>query len=64
MQRKGWTERLKVNDFHLVAHGLGATPLQQNLLDAAGAGHPKTLRALQFGLGLHRQGPTVVERTL
>lgn len=48
--------------FHLVAHGLGATPLQENLLDAAGAGHPETLRALQLGFGVHRQGPAVAER--
>lgn len=46
---------------HLVAHGLGAAPLQKDLLDAAGAGHPKTLRALQLGFGVHRQGPTVDE---
>lgn len=31
---------------YLVAYGLGAAPLQKDLLDAAGAGHPKTLRAL------------------
>lgn len=56
--------QMNVNEFHLVAQGLRATPLQKNLLDAAGAGHPKTLRALQFGFGVHRQRPTVVDRTL
>lgn len=54
---------MKVKEFHLVAHGLRATPLQKNLLDAAGAGHPKTLRALQFGFGVHHQRPTVVVET-
>lgn len=49
-----------MEELHLVANGLGAAPLQQDLLDAAGAGHPKTLRALQLGLGLHRQRPTAV----
>lgn len=51
---------MKVEELHLVANGLGAAPLQQDLLDAAGAGHPETLRALQLGLGVHRQRPTAV----
>lgn len=37
---------------YLVADGLGAAPVQQDLLDPAGAGHPEALRALQFGFGL------------
>lgn len=49
-----------MEELHLVANGLGAAPLQQDLLDAAGAGHPETLRALQLGLGVHRQRPTAV----
>lgn len=53
----------KVDEVHLVAQGLGATPLQKNLLDAAGAGHPETLRALQFGFGVHRQRATAAETT-
>lgn len=53
---------MKVEELHLVANGLGAAPLQQDLLDAAGAGHPETLGALQLGLGLHRQRPTAVGR--
>lgn len=61
---RDYNQCLKLKDFHLVAHGLGAAPLQKNLLDAAGTGHPKTLRALQFGFGVHRQRPAVVERTL
>lgn len=55
---------LKVKEFHLVADGLGATPLQEDLLDAAGAGNPETLRSLQFGFGVHRQRPTAVEENL
>lgn len=37
----------------LVAYGLGATPLKEDLFDAAGAGHPKTLRPLQLWLRVH-----------
>lgn len=48
---------------HLVANGLGATPLQKDLLDAAGAGHPEALRALQLGFGIHRQGPAVARES-
>lgn len=44
--------------FYLVANGLGAAPLQKNLFDAAGARHPKTLRTLQFGFGVHWLRPT------
>lgn len=43
----------------LVAYGLGATPLEKNLFDAAGAGNSKTLRPLQFGFRLHWFGATV-----
>lgn len=45
--------------FYLVAYGLGAAPLKKDLFDAAGAGHPKTLRALQFGFRVHWFGSTV-----
>lgn len=37
---------------YLVANGFGATPIQEHLLDAASAGHAKTLRSLQLGSGL------------
>lgn len=46
---------------YLVANGLGAAPLQKNLFDAAGARHPETLRALQFGFGVHWFGATAGE---
>lgn len=37
---------------HLVAERLAAAPLEQDLLDAAGTGHPEALRALQLPPGL------------
>lgn len=37
---------------YLVANGLWAAPLQQDLFDTAGTGNTETLRALQFGFGL------------
>lgn len=37
---------------HLVAQRLAAAPLEQDLLDAAGAGHTEALRPLQPGPGL------------
>lgn len=45
--------------FYLVAYGLGATPLKKDLLDAAGAGHPKTLGSLKLGFRVHWFGATV-----
>lgn len=50
----GWRVRVPgaVWRTYLVADGLGAAPVQQDLLDPAGAGHPEALGALQFGLGL------------
>ncbi len=48
--------------FYLVAYGLGAAPLKKDLFDAAGAGHPKTLRPLQFGFRVHWFGATVRRR--
>lgn len=41
---------------HLVADGLGAAPLEEDLFDAAGAGHPEALRPLQRGFGVQRCG--------
>lgn len=57
--------------FYLVANGLGATPLEKDLFDAAGSGHPETLRALQLGLRLHwfkttahsKKGETKINKT-
>lgn len=37
----------------LISYGLGTTPLKKNLFDAAGARHSETLRAFEFGFGLH-----------
>lgn len=48
--------------FYLVAYCLGTAPFQKNLFDAAGTGHPKTLRPLQFGFWVHRFGPTIYEQ--
>lgn len=47
---------------YLVAYGLGAAPFKEDLFDAAGAGHPETLRALQFGFGVHWFGTTAQEK--
>lgn len=47
---------------YLVADGLGAAPFKKDLFDAAGAGHPETLRALQFGFGVHWFGTTAQEK--
>lgn len=47
--------------FYLVAYGLGPAPLKKDLFDTAGTGHPKTLRPLQFGFGVHWFGATVHE---
>ena len=42
---------------HLVTDGFGATPLQEHLLDAAGAGDAEALRTLQLGFAVRRLGP-------
>lgn len=39
---------------YLIADGFWAAPLQQDLFDATGAGHSKTLGALQFRLRILR----------
>lgn len=45
--------------FYLVAYGLRAAPLKQDLFDAAGTGHPETLRPFQFGFRVHWFGAAV-----
>lgn len=47
---------------HLVADGLWTAPLEKDLFDAAGTGHPKTLRPLQFGFRVHRFGAAAQEQ--